>query len=189
MKEFVDKLREKADIFEKSGCAVDGIVKDYRKSADMIEKLCGKSNIGGFVEKLIERLEEKSFIVQCADNRYHNFINIDKIKNTINQLAEEFATDINVGRKNQDSTKNNQGWILCSERLPESKVDVLVWKDNMYSVAWYQELTKYWLSNDFSANESKNVIAWQPLPEPYKPEEKQEEPQTNFYSERFNRVL
>ena len=78
-------------------------------------------------------------------------------------------------------------WIPCSERLPESKVDVLVWKDNMYSVAWYQELTKHWLSNDFSANESKNVIAWQPLPSPYKPEEKQEEPQTNFYAERFNR--
>ena len=59
MKEFIEKLREKADTFEKSGCAVDGIVKDYRKSADVIEKLCGESNIGGFVEKLIERLEEK----------------------------------------------------------------------------------------------------------------------------------
>lgn len=105
---------------------------------------------------------------------------LDDVIKIVNQLAEEY---------NQDSTKNNQGWILCSERLPESKVDVLVWKDNMYSVAWYQELTKHWLSNDFSANESKNVIAWQPLPEPYKPEEKQEEPQTNFYAERFNRVL
>lgn len=54
-----------------------------------------------FVEKLIERLEEKSFIMQCADNKFHNFINVDKIKNTINQLSEEFATDINVGSKDE----------------------------------------------------------------------------------------
>ena len=55
MKEFVEKLREKADVFEKSGCSVDGIVKDYRKSADMIERLYEKSNISGFVERLIEK--------------------------------------------------------------------------------------------------------------------------------------
>lgn len=37
--EYIQKLRDKANIFEQSGCAVDGIVKDYRKSADLIENL------------------------------------------------------------------------------------------------------------------------------------------------------
>ena len=37
--EYIQKLRDKADIFEQSGCAVDGIVKDFRKSADLIETL------------------------------------------------------------------------------------------------------------------------------------------------------
>lgn len=213
MKEFVEKLREKADTFEKSGCAVEGIVKDYRKSADMIEKLCG--NIGGFVEKLIERLEEEKeenpcrnmkcrecqYTRNCYKGEKGSEVAIDNAIKIINQLAEEY---------NQDSTKKNQGWIPCSERLP---------KERDWYLAMFQEVesgfiglpfiadylmgvhTKYttddgWIianctdTEDGSAEYYKKLkcIAWQPLPEPYKPEQK-EEPQTNFYSERFNKVM
>ena len=37
--EFVKKLREKADLFEKSKFAVCGIVNDYREAAELIEAL------------------------------------------------------------------------------------------------------------------------------------------------------
>lgn len=97
MKEFVKKLREKADVFEKSGCAVDGIVKDYRKSADMIEGLCGKSNISGFVEKLIERLEEKKFIHTQFDGLMPediDVVTIGCIHRIVNELAEEYNQDL-----------------------------------------------------------------------------------------------
>lgn len=40
--EQVADLREKAIIFENSGCATDGIVKTFRKAADTIEKLSAK---------------------------------------------------------------------------------------------------------------------------------------------------
>ena len=40
--EQVKELRYKADIFEKSGCAVDGIVKAFREAADTIEALSAK---------------------------------------------------------------------------------------------------------------------------------------------------
>ena len=40
--EQVKELRYKADIFEKSGCAVDGIVKAFREAADTIETLSAK---------------------------------------------------------------------------------------------------------------------------------------------------
>lgn len=40
--EFVKRLRKHADTFEKSGLSVDGIVKDYRESADVIEELSAK---------------------------------------------------------------------------------------------------------------------------------------------------
>ena len=62
VKEFVSKLRKKADIFAKSGCAVYGLVKDYKKAAEIIEELLEKpdsANMSEFVEKLIEPLEEK----------------------------------------------------------------------------------------------------------------------------------
>lgn len=47
--EQVKELRNKADIFEKSGCAVDGIVKTFREAADTIEALSenlAAANIG-----------------------------------------------------------------------------------------------------------------------------------------------
>lgn len=40
--EQVADLREKAQIFENSGCATDGIVKTFRKAADTIEELSAK---------------------------------------------------------------------------------------------------------------------------------------------------
>ena len=203
MKEFVKKLREKADVFEKSGCSVDGIVKDYRKSADMIEGLCEKSNISGFVERLIEKLDmeitdtyyksvEGSAGAGIENNTYHN------IKKFIMQLAEEFATDINVGSK-------NQGWILCSERLPEEANDYFVTQYNENAIDEYCDGYRtstiffngvWW--NDIDCEFGWKIIAWHTLPNPYKPEEylasttqelRNREPQTNFYSERFNRVI
>ena len=40
--EEVADLREKAQIFEDSGCATDGIVKAFREAADTIEELSAK---------------------------------------------------------------------------------------------------------------------------------------------------
>lgn len=40
--EQVKELRNKADIFEQSGCAVDGIVRAFRQAADTIESLSAK---------------------------------------------------------------------------------------------------------------------------------------------------
>lgn len=40
--EQVKELRYMADIFEKSGCAVDGIVRAFREAADTIEALSAK---------------------------------------------------------------------------------------------------------------------------------------------------
>ena len=40
--EQVADLREKAQVFEDSGCVTDGIVKTFRKAADTIEKLSAK---------------------------------------------------------------------------------------------------------------------------------------------------
>lgn len=188
MKEFVSKLREKADIFEKSGCSVDGIVKDYRKSADVIEKLCGESNIGGFVEKLIEKLDmeitdtyyksvEGNGYAGIENNAYHN------IKRFVMLLAEEY---------NQGPTKKNQGWIPCSERLPEHGKRYLVtavWKDKDFEThsvyIFVYGSDGMWHFYNYEPVSHCEVIAWMPLPEAYKPEEK---PQTNFYVERFNRV-
>ena len=40
--ELIERLRQHADTFEKSGFAVDGLIKDYREAADTIQLLSEK---------------------------------------------------------------------------------------------------------------------------------------------------
>ena len=78
---------------------------------------------------------------------------IDIVEKIVKQEAEKFGTDTNVG---------SNGWIPCSERLPEKEGKYLVTLDkwNIVSFADFKNL-KY--NPHFNAP----VIAWQPLPQPY----------------------
>ena len=142
-----------------------------------------------FVEKLIERLEEKK---NSANSTYMKFgMNVDLgrvfgFENSIeivNQLAEEYVPETNVGK-----------WIPCSERLPAAGrryLVIAVWKDGdfkKHSIYTFVFGTDgLWHSHNYEPV-SCEVIAWQPLPEPYKPEQQKEMP-TDHFTERFNRVL
>lgn len=55
-------------------------------------------------------------------------------------------------------------WIPCSERLPE--------KDGYYltTTMYYQVYRDYWNGDNWDRTEM--IIAWMPLPEPYKGEQK-----------------
>ena len=60
-------------------------------------------------------------------------------------------------------------WIPCSERLPEDRRYVLVTFRFVYGlidhgITWYGESENKW-------DTSREVIAWMPLPEPWKGEE------------------
>jgi len=65
----------------------------------------------------------------------------------------------------------NGGWIPCSERLPEEATNVLVTQDfgehqNVTEASYIDNLhgIKFWCCYDHKID---NVVAWQPLPEPY----------------------
>ena len=117
-----------------------------------------------FIDKLIERLEEEH--ERCI-NIYGIVggnapaMEVKQCMDIVNELAEEYKG----------------GWIPCSERLPEltegteyfkqSKCCLVALKwwdgDITESVAWYNQ-SGVW--NEDSKN--CKVIAWQPLPAPFK---------------------
>ena len=116
-----------------------------------------------FIEKLIGRLEECTSIEDYGEI----FISLDEVYEIVNQLAEEYR---------QDLDKNSQGWISCSERLPEKTECYLVtWRDrvtckNYVEIVEYDAGSKEWLDCICQAGLlGYDIIAWKPLPAPYQP--------------------
>ena len=97
-----------------------------------------------------------------------------------NQYIDEKVTDLCYGMNlaKQIIRKHmNDGWIPVDDRLPEEGEKVLVWYEyfrygeynrmyETYGISWQYD--GYW-SGDVSGIKAK-CIAWQPLPEPYRPE-------------------
>ena len=84
------------------------------------------------------------------------------------------ALDMAIEALNCSEIPNN--WIPCSERLPDKRGDYLVtlrgngepWVE---IALWNETFGGRWqmvLYNDVDYSDISNVIAWMPLPEPYK---------------------
>lgn len=94
---------------------------------------------------------------------------IDAIKTwgLIDGLSEGEAIEILADEEKLPSV---QRWIPCSERLPDMHDEVLVTARGEVSIAWLYVDGK-WRSNDMPQPMLRDIIAWMPLPEPYKGEQ------------------
>ena len=115
-------------------------------------------------EKILERLE-REIAGKPTPDEYNNGIN--RAYSIVNEVAEEFATNTNVG---------TDGWIPCSERLPEIDGNtsdiVLVCGSNgfQYMAFWCDDLKWRFCECGMAKNPIlwTEIVAWQPLPEPFK---------------------
>ena len=119
-------------------------------------------------EKIIERLEETDFndiqmVIREVLLKYgfpYESVVQDEVWNALDELSTNKFT---IKIVKEVAEEYNNGWIPCSERLPEKEGKYLVTLDkwNIVSFADFKNL-KY--NPHFNAP----VIAWQPLPEPFK---------------------
>ena len=119
-------------------------------------------------EKILERLDAKKQYFQKfyeADGKTEE----DEYINKATQLAFDDAKQI----VQEVAEEYNGGWIPCSEQLPEEYGEYLVWWTDITRGQYY-EIVEYepdngWIGEIPQAFEGKySVIAWQPLPEPFK---------------------
>lgn len=114
-------------------------------------------------EQAIRILDSETSLVAVEELKYYAGFNRDKV---IDQIMDAMDMGADALRKST--------WIPRSERLPEEPeygVDgyIVQSKDvaEPYSAYWGEDGT--WTDSD--CNVIKDVIAWMPLPEPYKESE------------------
>ncbi len=109
-----------------------------------------------------------------------------KLINDAADTIEELSAKLHASNMERSSQYYNDGWIPCSERLPEKYGQYLVTFIPSAGTLWTRVLIARYSDlmgiakpnfhignvgkNDF-ANITEQVTAWMPLPEPYKPKE------------------
>ncbi len=161
---------------------IDGQLSAHEKCMDIIRShMGGATDTDDTEEKIREHIAEclhridniRSFIgsKEYTSNDEKCIRNIEVLKTSITALEEYLSSK----KKN-----GNDGWIQVEEGLPketEKEYYPVMYVTTSYGVvAWgfYRVKDEQWyLYNDimeeFESVENNKIIAWQPLPEPYKP--------------------
>lgn len=124
-------------------------------------------------EKILESLDEPKFNIcrGCTHKEKCNEVQ-EKINNKEADFCAETMRTIAKEIVQEVAEEYNNGWIPCSERLPDKPM----FSHDSYIVQQYcvvEPYTAYWDGEKWSDvvdNDIKYIIAWQPLPEPYKGE-------------------
>ena len=117
-------------------------------------------------ETLLEKLEKKRLerVEQLRLSCTKSMSLVNKIK------LKEIEESIEIVK--QEAEQYNNGWIPCSERLPEKYNRVLAHTDaGGYYIAHVNGCGKFVCTAECVSTviENSDVIAWHPLPAPYQP--------------------
>ena len=125
-------------------------------------------------EKIVERIDEE---LRKSEERYYRYLDDSNLpcmfdKSDIEEKRVDTIKEM-LEIVKEVAEEYNGGWIPCSERLPEEYGEYLVWWTDITRGQYY-EIVQYepdngWIGEIPQAFEGKySVIAWQPLPEPFK---------------------
>ena len=115
------------------------------------------------LEKILEEIDAHAIEFDVFGTS-DDYISVGWVKDTIcKYLSCENNSEITR------LSQNNDGWIPVEERLPENEHSVLTcgnpgWID----VGWFVQ--GVWRTGFSAAEITNEVVAWRPLPDPYRPE-------------------
>ena len=126
-------------------------------------------------KKIVEKLEERtSFLSYCT--KYGNKDAEQQNKSYSTMMMYEVAdlVDDLIDIVKQEAERYNNGWIPCSERMPEEPEEGLIDINECDEYIVMIENAKIPTALNYAGNGEwyrdgsfYNVIAWQPLPTPY----------------------
>ena len=111
-------------------------------------------------EKILERLEENQTIVfNLGGGKPKQSIDYSKAVEIVQEVAEEYE----------------DGWIPCSERLPEDDSICIVTveypnNETVVDYGWFDRIGVCWFVG-MQEFRTSNIIAWMPLPKCYEESE------------------
>ena len=120
-------------------------------------------------EKIIEKQEELFQDLNVIEVLSH--VDFDStIQNSLENFLKAITNEA-IEIVKQEAEQYNNGWIPCSEKLPELRKDVLV----TVKYTGFMGMHGYWIKTGHMEAENDwwgdcaggEVIAWQPLPQPF----------------------
>ena len=139
------------------------------KDGDRMNKAFEKIKVAS-VEIVVHGTSEKPYYeiryYDISDRKYHIGYSSYDLSIVFGWLKECFEIVQEVAEE------YNDGWIACSEKLPELRQDVLV----TVKYTGFMGMHGYWIKTGHMEAENDwwgdcaggEVIAWQPLPKPFK---------------------
>ena len=153
--------------------------------AEIMTKLGIKETVAKWKDRLEQEPCEDAVSRQAAIDRINkqrehlqpDIYPQDKIGDAAYRICAEFIERL-------PSAQPEQQWIPCSERLPEEPYGCLVtvWDTNPVTMDEFENILPYFVGwdgeqwNDGDGEQCPfEVVAWMPLPEPYREETEREE--------------
>lgn len=104
------------------------------------------------IEKIMEEIEEatrqEDAPIYCGNMEVDGYVRISRVEAIIRKYM-------------------NDGWISVEERMPGKGDSVLMCNaEGCRIVGWWTGKT--WVTGFSHTDTEKNIVAWQPLPEPYR---------------------
>ena len=125
-------------------------------------------------EKIIEKQKELFQDLNVIEVLSH--VDFDStIQNSLDNFLKAITNEA-IEIVKQEAEQHNNGWIPCSEKLPELRKDVLV----TVKYTGFMGMHGYWIKTGHMEAENDwwgdcaggEVIAWMELPSAYRPKEK-----------------